>query len=78
MGSLPGWLVSTIEWAVGQALQRIQPGDVKAAFADLIESVNAALQAAEANVKGPFEGVADLVALEVDDAAKVIVAALRK
>lgn len=74
---MPTWVVGILQWAVGLALQHISAADVKKELALLFEALDAAIQAADARVTGPFKGVADEVALAFHDAAQAVVAALR-
>lgn len=73
---MPTWVIGILEWAVGLALQHVNAADVKKAIAGGVAALDAAIQAKEAGVKGPFEGVADEVALAFHEAAIAVVTAL--
>ncbi len=74
---MPGWVVSVLEWAIGLALQQIDAADAKKGVASLFEALDAAVQAADKKITGPFKGVADEVAVAFHTYCKVITDDLR-
>lgn len=75
---MPTWLVGVLEWGVGLLLQHLDGPSAKKALASLLTAIDAAVQAAESRITGPFEGVADEVALAFHQAVVEIVAVLTK
>ncbi len=75
---MPVWVVGVLEWAIGLALSHLSHTSVKKELAALFVALDAAVQAADKNVSGPFKGVADEVAEAFHVAVVDVVAALSK
>lgn len=75
---MPTWVVSLLETAVHLVLANLSQDWAKQVLCNTLRSVDAAVQATDATLTGPFKGVADEVAQAFHAAVVSICQALGK